>query len=86
MPLSAGLKQNFDVLCCAFRAGRVALIECQLAATGESAAVICAANKNLDDSVDFVPLAMMFQDNPYTTVNPPKPDGGFHFQKEQQHV
>jgi hypothetical protein len=58
-------------------------MECQLAATGETVAVICAANRLPDGGAEFVPFAMMFQDNPYTTVNPPHPDGGFCQQGEQ---
>ena len=82
MPLSAGYKQNFDTLQQAFAAGDVALMECQLAATGEPVAVICAANRHDDDSVAFAPFAMMFQGNPYEMLNPPDPGGGFQSQEE----
>jgi hypothetical protein len=83
MPLPIGHKQNFNTLRRAFLDGQAALMECQLAATGETVAVICAANGLPDGGVDFVPFAMMFQDNPYTTVNPPHLDGGFCKQGEQ---
>ena len=29
---------------------------------------------------EFVPLAMLFNDNPYQLLNPPNPDGGFYQQ------
>ena len=84
MPLSAGHKQNFDTLRQAFSAGDVALMECQLAATGEPVAVICAANRLPDGDVEFAPFAMMFQDNPYEMVHPPNPNGGFYSQEEME--
>jgi len=82
MPLPKGHKRNFNTLADAFTAGRVALMECQLAATGETVAVICAANGLPDDGVEFVPFAMLFNDNPYKLINPPKPEGGFQSQEE----
>jgi hypothetical protein len=81
--LPIGHKRNFNTLCRAFLDGQAALMECQLAATGETVAVICAANRRPDGGAEFVPFAMMFQDNPYNTVNPPHPDGGFCKQGEQ---
>jgi hypothetical protein len=86
MPLTIGHKQNFNTLRRAFLAGDAALMECQLAASGEPVAVICAANRLADGGVEFVPFATMFAANPYTAVNPPNPDGGFYSQEEQQKV
>ena len=77
MPLSSGQRRNFETLRRAFLAEDAALMQCQLAATGESVAVICAANRLADGAVEFVPFATMFQDNPYEIVNPPSPEGGF---------
>ena len=82
MPLTTGHKQNFETLQQAFLAGDVALMECQLSATGETVPVICAANRLEDGEIAFVPVAMMFNDNPYEIVNPPKPEGGFWKQEE----
>jgi hypothetical protein len=84
MLLSAGHKQNFDTLRQAFAAGDVALMECQLVATGEPVAVICAANRQADGGIEFAPFAMMFQDNPYEMLNPPNSGGGFHTQEEKK--
>lgn len=82
MPLPVGHKMNFDALQRAFATGDAALMECQLVATGEPVAVICAANRLADGDVEFAPFAMMFQGNPYETLNPPDPTGGFHSQEE----
>ena len=82
MTLAIGHKHNFETLREAISAGDAALLECQLTATGETVPVICAANRLPDGGVEFVPLAMQFNDDPYTIVNPPNPDGGFHSQDE----
>jgi hypothetical protein len=82
MSLSSGQKLNFQTLRRAVLAGDAALVECRLAATGNPVAVICAANRSADKSIGFVPFAMLFPGDPYRTVNPPKPNGGFHSQEE----
>ena len=82
MAIAIGHKQNFETLQEAFSNGDVALLECQLAATGEPIAVICAANRLDDGGVEFVPFATLFNGNPYQAVNPPNPDGGFFCQDE----
>jgi hypothetical protein len=82
MALLPGHKTNFETLRRAFLAGDAALMDCQLAATGEQVAVICAANQQEDGSIAFAPFAMLFNDNPYRLVNPPNPDGGYHTQEE----
>jgi len=82
MAIPKGHKQNFNTLVKAFHAGDVALMECQLATSGETVAVICAANRLPDGEIQFTPFAMMFNGNPYKTVNPPKSDGGFCTQEE----
>jgi hypothetical protein len=82
MALLTGHKRNFQSLVDAFENGDVALMECQLAASGEMAAVVCAANRLPNGEIQFVPFCMMFNDNPYRVVNPPNPDGGFLSQEE----
>ncbi|MFH1572851.1 MAG: DUF6117 family protein, partial [Acidobacteriota bacterium] len=49
MPLSSGQRRNFETLQRAFLAEDAALMECQLAATGEPVAVICAAIDHLKE-------------------------------------
>ncbi len=70
-------KPNFETLQEAFANGDVALMECQLKATGQPVAVIVAVTRD-GDEFGFVPFAMMFDGNPYEQLNPPNPDGGFH--------
>jgi len=70
-------KPNFETLRAAFENGDVALLECQLKTTGESVAVVVAVNRDSDEFA-FVPVAMMFNGNPYEMLNPPNPDGDFH--------
>lgn len=82
MALATGHRKNFETLQEAFNAGDVALMECQLATTGEPVAVICAANRLPDGEIEFAPFAMLFNDNPHRTFNPPNPDGGFFTQDE----
>ena len=82
MVLAVGHRQNFDMLRRAILAGDAALMECQLAATGEPVAVICAANRLAEGGAEFVPFAMLFSGNPYEAINPPNPDGGFYSQEE----
>jgi hypothetical protein len=82
MSLSLGYQQNFNTLRRAFRAGDAALMECQLAATGETAAVLCVVNRLADGAVEFAPVATMFPGNPYEALNPPNPNGGFYSQEE----
>ena len=82
MALAHGHKTNFQTLIKAIQAGDVALMECQLAATGETAAIICAAVEVSGGNIEFFPFAMLFNENPYKLVNPPKPEGGFYSQRE----
>jgi hypothetical protein len=70
-------KPNFETLRKAFENGDVALLECQLKTTGEAVAVVVAVNRD-GGELAFVPVAMMFNGNPYEMLNPPNPDGGFH--------
>ena len=68
--------RNFETLREAFLNRDAALLECQLKTTGELVAVVVAVNQDADDFA-FVPIAMMFNGNPYECLNPPKPEGGF---------
>ena len=75
MPLSSGHKTNFETLQVAFSNGDVALMECQLAATDEKVAVVCAANPLPSGEIAFVPFAMLFNGNPYDLLIPPTQSG-----------
>lgn len=83
MPLSPHDRENFETLSEAFRNGHVALMECQIAATGQPVPIICAVNPHDDGSRTLIPFAQMFNDNPYLVINPPHPDrAGFATQEE----
>lgn len=85
MPLTAGDNANFETLREAMLNGDVALLECQLVSTGQPAAVICAVNRESDQSLAFVPLAQMFAGDPYTLLNPPHPDQPGFASQDQVH-
>jgi hypothetical protein len=74
MSLSDSNKSNFETLRQAIKNGDAALMECQLVSTGEPVAVICAVNREVDQSLTFVPVAQLFASNPYSLLNPPITD------------
>ena len=76
MALPPGSKANFNTLLRAARAGDLALLECRAIPGGEPISVICAANRLPEEGVEFVPLARLFDGNPYETVTPPAFDVG----------
>ena len=41
--------------------------------------------RHADGNITFVPLAVLLSGNPYRTVNPPRPEGGFYSQEEIWH-
>lgn len=63
-------KQNFETLRKAFLNGQVSLMDCTIKATGEHVAVICAMSPQ-DNQMEFIPFAMLFNDNPYEILVPP---------------
>jgi hypothetical protein len=72
MPLPPGHRANFETLLLAAKSGDLALLDCRERTTGTPLPVLCAANRYGDDSVEFVPLAMLFNDNPYEVIDPPQ--------------
>jgi hypothetical protein len=81
MALTIEHRENFHTLVQAFSNGDAALVECQLATSGEPVAVICAANRLPGGAIELVPFATLFEDNPYGLINPPNPYGGFFSQE-----
>lgn len=76
---------NLQMLKKAFGNLDVALIECQLVATGKVIPVICAVNRRPPGRFELVPVAQLFRGDPYCLVNPPREDGsGFFTQAEQR--
>ena len=70
--IARGHKANFETMKRAFAAGHVALMECTDAKTGATVIVVCAAQiRTQDGAYEFVPLAKMFDGNPYEELVPP---------------
>jgi len=65
-----GYKNNFETLKRAADHGDLCLMECRSTATGEPVMVICAVNR-VRDEYAFVPIAKLFDGNPYEEVLPP---------------
>jgi Trk K+ transport system NAD-binding subunit len=68
--LNDAYKNNFDTLVKAISNGDVALLSCRDAKTNEFRAVVCAVMTDGTDKV-FVPLAKLFDGNPYEELSPP---------------
>jgi len=62
---------NFETLVKAFKAKRVALVECYDTQLKERVAVICAVNED-DAGVSFAPFARFFNGNPYDLLLSPQ--------------
>ena len=75
MALAPEHQANFATLVRAAQAGDLALLDCQERAGEKPLPVLCAANRNLDGSIEFVPLAILFCDNPYEWIDPPRCSG-----------
>ena len=65
-----GHKTNFDTLQRAIRNKQACLMECTDAQTGQPVIVVCAIQRDGDDYT-MVPLAKLFNGNPYAELIPP---------------
>ena len=77
--IEPGYRQNFDTLRRAAQAGDLALMDCQDRATGRPARIIVAVQytpgpNGTEGEYEMVPLARLFDGNPYDELNPPDPD------------
>ncbi len=75
--IEPGYRINFQTLQNACKAGSLALLDCRDKATGLPVRVIVAVNDEPDGGCSFVPLARMFDGNPYDELDPPDPAGGY---------
>jgi predicted kinase len=66
-----GYKANLETLRKAFKANDIALLECTEKMTQKKVAVIVATFKDREGLINFVPLAKMFDGNPYDELIPP---------------
>ena len=73
MSLSHYDTTNFKTLSRAIRQRHAVLVECQLVSTGMPVPVICAANPHDDGSRTLIPFGLLFNDDPFTVINPPPP-------------
>ena len=73
MSIEKGYVSNFKTLIAAVMAGDIALLECTDAFTGEKVIAIVAVQGN-GDGVEMVPVARMFDGNPYEQIIPPDPN------------
>lgn len=73
-PLTDGEKANFQTLRAACKDNNLALLVCEMRHLGTRVAVICAVNRNDDDSISPVPIAKMFTGNPYDELRDPTDD------------
>jgi hypothetical protein len=72
--IADGYKKNFKTLLEAVGLNDVCLLECTDAATGKPVMAICALNRTDEGEVMFVPIAKMFDGNPYEELMPPDMD------------
>jgi len=76
-------RRNLDMLAAAFVNRDIAVIECQVIATGEVVPVICAVNRQQGRRMDLVPFAELFRGDQYDRFSPRRSDSdGFVSQAE----
>ena len=68
-------QRNLDMLAAAFGNRDIALIECQVIATGEVVPVICAVNRQPGGTQQLVPFAELFRGDQYERFSPRRSDG-----------
>jgi hypothetical protein len=68
--IKIGHRHNFALLQKAFAQNDVALLECKDRATGSPVVAICAVQDD-GDEIEFVPLAKLFEGNPYEELMSP---------------
>lgn len=66
-----GYKTNLQTLQRAAKAGDLGLMECTDAKTGQVVIVVVARRRDPEGLINMVPLAKMFDGNPYEEVIPP---------------
>lgn len=74
--IAEGHKANFETLKQAAEDGNLAIMDCQDKETGKQVIVICAVGFD-GDEYTMVPLAKMFDGDPYEELNPPGTESGY---------
>lgn len=76
-------QRNLDTLAAAFANRDIALIECQVIATGEVVPVICAVNRQPGGKQQLIPFAELFRGDQFERLSPRRSNGnGFVPQAE----
>ena len=70
MTIQEGYVKNFETLKRATNNGDLALMECTDKATGRPVITVCAV-QFVEGEYEIVPLAKMFDGNPYEELDPP---------------
>lgn len=70
MAISEGYKHNFQTILLAGKNEDLCIMACTDKATGKPVIVLCAA-QIIDEMVEMIPLAKLFDGNPYEEVAPP---------------
>lgn len=69
-----GYRHNFNQLLRAARNNDLALVETTRKRNGKPVFVVCAITTKDDGSVFMIPMAMMFDGDPFAMLNPPAPE------------
>lgn len=70
MAIAQGYRSNLNTIIHAAKLDDLCLMECTDKATGKTVIALCASYRENGDTV-VVPLAKMFDGNPYDELNPP---------------
>lgn len=69
--ITEGYQTNFQTILDAAGDGSLCLVNCLSITTGTDVMTVCACNRYADGSVELVPLAKLFDGDPYDEVMPP---------------
>ena len=69
--IEKGYRENFETLRRACKNDDLALVDCQDKTTGKPVRVLCAMQTEDDGEISMIPLARLFDGNPYDELNPP---------------
>jgi hypothetical protein len=71
MSIPVGHKTNLDTLCRAAKRGDICVMECADRNTRQPVWAICAVNRGPGGSCEMIPIAKLFDGNPYDELDPP---------------
>jgi hypothetical protein len=71
MAIPIGYRANFDTMIQAACDGQICLAECLEKKTGKNVYAVCAVNRHDDGTFELVPMAKLFDCNPYDELVPP---------------